>query len=366
MRFNAQRSKYFLTEERKDTAHTAWAKAPSDVAAIAMEMGFVPLSICNKSNLKWPSIIRRLLLYWKLICNGVGLEHRSLVLLQHPINRLFPGRLGMLLGVFFLRAMIKLTRSTTVAIVHDLEEIRMWLTADVGGTSRDTKNLLRLADIIIVHNKRMAKWLQQKNCYGRRLVPLQLFDYLASGYEPLQKIPFRRCVTIAGNLRMDKARYLRHLKEIGKVEWHLYGNRYDEANCGADNIHYHGVFPPDKLLREMINGFGLVWDGNSVDTCSGGTGEYLRYNNPHKLSMYLAAGLPVIVWSGSAVAELVIKAGCGLVVDSLRQIEGLLKTIDELRYIEIRNQAIEMSRKVRAGYFTKTALAEVIKMANRE
>ena len=34
-----------------------------------------------------------------------------------------------------------------------------------------------------------------------------------------------------------------------------------------------------------------MWDGPSPDTCAGVYGAYLRYNNPHKTSLYLAAGL---------------------------------------------------------------------------
>ena len=32
---------------------------------------------------------------------------------------------------------------------------------------------------------------------------------------------------------------------------------------------------------------GLVWDGDSCSSCSGVCGEYLKINNPHKISFYL-------------------------------------------------------------------------------
>ena len=57
----------------------------------------------------------------------------------------------------------------------------------------------------------------------------------------------------------------------------------------------------------MEGNWGLVWDGNSIDTCSGNFGEYLRLNAPFKFSLYLAAKRPVVVWRESAMAEYVRK-----------------------------------------------------------
>lgn len=63
---------------------------------------------------------------------------------------------------------------------------------------------------------------------------------------------------------------------------------------------WHGSFKPEES-PEHLQG---VWDGDSVDTCAGNTGAYLRYNNPHKTSLYLACGMPVIVWKEAAIAAL--------------------------------------------------------------
>ena len=56
-----------------------------------------------------------------------------------------------------------------------------------------------------------------------------------------------------------------------------------------------GSFLPDELPSALEGSFGLVWDGDSSKTCSGVFGEYLRYNNSHKASLYLASGFPIIV-----------------------------------------------------------------------
>ena len=49
---------------------------------------------------------------------------------------------------------------------------------------------------------------------------------------------------------------------------------------------------------------GLIWDGASDSSDEDiGMKNYTRYNNPHKLSCYMAAGLPVIVWEKSAISK---------------------------------------------------------------
>ena len=60
-----------------------------------------------------------------------------------------------------------------------------------------------------------------------------------------------------------------------------------------ENETYFGSFLPDELPAALEGGFGLVWDGDSAETCSGVFGEYLRYNNSHKASLYLASGFPL-------------------------------------------------------------------------
>ena len=87
------------------------------------------------------------------------------------------------------------------------------------------------------------------------------------------------------------------------------------------NINYHGSFGVDEIPSKLTRGFGLVWDGDSLDGCRGQSGQYLRYNNPHKLSLYLSSGLPVVIWTGAAEAGFVREHGVGLCVDSLNDLE---------------------------------------------
>ena len=83
-----------------------------------------------------------------------------------------------------------------------------------------------------------------------------------------------------------------------------------------------------------------------------------RYNNPHKLSLYLAVGLPVIIWSEAAEADFVLQENVGIVVDSLKELADKLKKVDKVRYNEMRMNAKCVSKKLRNGDFLLSAISQ--------
>ena len=50
--------------------------------------------------------------------------------------------------------------------------------------------------------------------------------------------------------------------------YNLYGVGFDESRA-LENEAYFGSFLPDELPAALEGGFGLVWDGDSAETCSG-------------------------------------------------------------------------------------------------
>ena len=113
----------------------------------------------------------------------------------------------------------------------------------------------------------------------------------------------------------------------------LFGNGLDtEKAKGWQHINYHGFVDSEELIATAEADFGLVWDGDSVDECSGNWGEYLKINNPHKTSCYLRAHIPVIVWKQAAMADFVEKNGVGIAVDSLRDIGAALSHLSKTDY----------------------------------
>ena len=126
-----------------------------------------------------------------------------------------------------------------------------------------------------------------------------------------------------------------------------------------DNIQYKGFFSNDDIAG--IEGtWGLVWDGDSIDGCTGRMGEYLRYNAPFKLSLYLAKGLPVIVWSESAMAKYVEEYKLGITVRSLNDIYDAVRSLSAEQLNDIKEGVAEYSRKVKHGKQLEQALQKAL------
>ena len=162
----------------------------------------------------------------------------------------------------------------------------------------------------------------------------------------------------AGNLGRWRNAFLYQLEPVMKGwQMELYGKGFDDqANTNA-SLHYHGFMASDDFIARAQANFGLVWDGDSLDECTGDWGTYLRINDPHKTSFYLRAGIPVIVWSQAAMAPFIEEQKVGISVDSLSQISERLVQLSPADYETMRRNAAEMSRRLNEGYYIKQGFA---------
>ena len=85
----------------------------------------------------------------------------------------------------------------------------------------------------------------------------------------------------------------------------------------------------------------------------------MRYNNPHKTSLYLSSGIPVITWSQAAIADFIKQHNVGIVIDDLNRIDEVLANVTKDQYLELKHNAEQLAAKLRDGFYTKTALAKV-------
>ena len=160
----------------------------------------------------------------------------------------------------------------------------------------------------------------------------------------------------AGNL--EKSDFLTAL-DIDRMnfEFNLYGvGATEDINC---KMRYKGAFAPDDLPNILEGDLGLVWDGK-LDSSDGDTGfkNYTKYNNPHKLSCYIASGLPVIVWDKSAAADFVTKNNIGYCVSDLYEINS----IDFSDYDVKRDNVLKIAQMVRSGIYTKNAMDKALEL----
>ena len=243
-------------------------------------------------------------------------------------------------------------------IIHDLEVLR-YANLDTVPLKHKIRvhlqesSLLKQADGLIAHNPVMKSVLVDKGISEKKIVSLGIFDYLIPNYQEKEDLSKEGAIIVAGNLAQEKAGYLYELP--ARPAYNLYGVGFDEARK-LSNETYFGSFLPDELPAALEGSFGLVWDGDSSKTCSGVYGEYLRYNNSHKASLYLASGFPIIVWKQSALANFVLEKECGISVESLLDLEEVLEHLSQAEYQNLVKNAKVVGQKIREGSYLLSAL----------
>ena len=183
-----------------------------------------------------------------------------------------------------------------------------------------------------------------------KLVELCIFDYLIDEADLPAKAGKDAPLVVAGNLSPQKAGYLYGLPDALPVD--LYGIGFDEAKSHG-KLSYKGSYPAAQLPSRLSGSFGIVWDGPSAHTCCGTFGDYLRYNSPHKLSLYLACGMPVVIWKEAAQAPFVKRHGLGLAVESLEDLPSQIGALSDGDYAAMRANAERMGERLRSGWYTR-------------
>lgn len=267
-----------LCEYVDKNEYDAGNKARNDVLIISKKLGYnhIPL---YKSGASKAMIVIQLI---KGCINAVlHTEKNEKILIQYPY---YPPIVNRFL-FFVLNFGKKIKKYRLELIIHDVIGLRndKLFTNEGQSILASEITAMKIFDDVICHNESMEKvfknFLPQMNC--KVLGP---FDYLYDGkmIDVAPVTPWR--IIVAGNLRREKCGYIYELPNLENIRFELYGSEYSGAN--QNNISYHGSFPPDKLIPHLSGHFGLVWDGNSCDTCAGIYGQYLQYNNPHKFSLY--------------------------------------------------------------------------------
>lgn len=245
----------------------------------------------------------------------------------------------------------RLLPKKSILLVHDIPSLRY--ENGEKEIQHEIKQMNRFAGMIM-HNNRMEEWLREHGV-TTRMVKLGLFDYLVQEVpEKKEKTAVPWTVVFAGNL--GKSQFIDKL-----------------AGCQADGLHFafYGISPTEFLkesgcyrgveesdvLPEVLDGhFGLVWDGNFEEECQETASRYLQYNCPHKFSLYMAAGIPVIVGKKSALAGFVEEHGLGICVGNLGEIREKLARVTVEEYREMCSRVQSVKEKVRNGDYLREAL----------
>ncbi len=326
--------------------NTAGSKATLDCSLILEEIGFknydVPVYSKKSVLLNISSLLLRLL---KLFYH---LHARSTVVIQYP-----------LLGVHkYLRTMIRLLRikrSKSICIIHDIDSLR-----HANCKFSLSHEIIRLNnfDVVICHNTGMEHLLMEHGLTTQTCIGV-VFDYLLdrNAVEQINRRPLKapnRKVAFAGNL--GKSFFLKDLNQVQDVCFSLYGPGFNPEE-EQDNIKWCGSFNAEELPVQLDADFGLIWDGDSIHACVGYLGSYLKYNNPHKASLYMVSQLPLIAPKQSAIGNFIEENAIGVTINSLFELKDVFNHLAEEDYFRMKNNLKAISARVSSGAYLKQAIA---------
>lgn len=322
---------------KRDTGNAS-GKAKKDCLEIMEKMGFSHLY--EPSNIQGIRVIQQ---FFSLLFLTLKKEKKVFVLQYPAVHEMFYS--------LIIKAIHKM--DVSIAIIHDLLSLQNNL------NNEDLQNEIEFFNYfkyIIVPNKSMQKLLEKNGCKAK-LINMEIYDYLHDSKHSIVKSEFDGNICFAGNLQ--KSLFLQNIDKIKNVKFLIYGKNGNYLE--KSNVEYKGCLPADDLVYLLEGDYGLVWDGDSLDECTGTVGRYLLYNSPHKLSSYIAAGKPIITWNNAAIAEYVKKYNIGIVVSSLKELEKI-----DLRknFIEYRNNVMLLKEKLATGFYLKKAISTILEEEN--
>lgn len=254
----------------------------------------------------------------------------------------------------WLLRLLAIKRVKRICFITDINGIK---DGDSKQLKRDIR-FFRRYRYFIVHNEKMKQWLDSI-VPGNRSAGIDFFDFLVNKMAVVNNFSFD--IVFAGNL--EKSTFLEKLyllqDRCPAVHFYLYGPGQTDAMSGQRNASWEGVESPYELPSKLKGGFGLLWDGDSIDKPGGSLGHYMQYISHHKLSLYIISRLPVIVPASTAAALLIDKYKIGVAVNSLYELEEKLKTITPNQYQQMQINMSRLAQQISTGGCLKAALQTI-------
>ena len=320
-------------------------KAKMDVIHFLKQRGFHRILIDSQFKK-----LSKLIFYPSYLNNKVKqINSDDLVVIQHPMN------IGKEFEWGFINK-LKKKKCKIIVLVHDISSFRHENRLSI----KEEIRFFNLSAGVIVHNNFMNDYLRH-NGLTVKTTSLGVFDYYFQGNRVNHSsITFPISVNYAGNI--NKSKFVSLLPTSEKVHYEIFGplDKKEILENSGGGLTYHGSLDPTIIPLKLKNGFGLVWDGDSIQTCTGIYGSYLKINNPHKASLYLAAGIPVIVWDKSAMAEFVIKNKVGIVIKNVAEIESKISVMSSDELNTIAKNVSKIQSNIRNGYYITNSLNKIV------
>lgn len=323
------------------TTKSGGGRVRTDLEQIMTEMGFVNLGL---KQMRQANKVYDFFYTLTSVLKGVSsLREGDVLVIQYPMKKYYE----MVCNAAHRRG------AKVVTVIHDLGCFRRKkLTVE--------REMQRLAhsDGLVVHNPTMYRWLEEHGYKGAMQV-IGLFDYLSPepivSERPRPQSPQSYSLFFAGSLTTKHNAFIYQLPEhLGGHTFHLYGSGYRD-DLGSAPLAYEGFAADYELMRNNRGDFGLSWYGESLTEGKGMIGEYMAYNNPHKILLYLRCQAPIVISRQAALAPFVEEHGIGLCVDSLEDLGRQLEQVTLEQYATMQANAKVISDQIASGHFFRTA-----------
>lgn len=206
------------------------------------------------------------------------------------------------------------------------------------------------SDLVIVPSEQMKERLIQEGLTVKKIIIQGMWDHVHN--YPLKQPQCEKKLFFAGSV--ERFEHLINWNYPTPLE--IFSESNQESN--SKNISFRGwKTDPELLFALSEGGFGLVW-GTSENPAD--EADYYHLNISHKVSTYLAAGIPVVVPSYLSNASYIKEKGLGYVVDNLEEASHLVAETSAPDYQEMVDNVSKVSYALKEGYFTKKLLIDAV------
>ncbi|MCT4412100.1 sugar transferase [Leuconostoc pseudomesenteroides] len=322
---------YFITHTIEPWMPLGALKAKADYAQIAQAQGWTIVPIARYNDVRFDDETRQ-----NHIKNWL-----NTVKADDTVIHQFPSYMSCHFEQQWVQEINKRS-ARSIVLIHDIEPLRLVKT-DAWELS-----VLKQYNTIIVHSEAMANALKHMGVNSTFIIQ-PLFDYLG---EVHNLASYSHLINFAGTFQKSP-----WLKDYDGPEINLFGSVPKKWRdfVFPNQVSYQGNFDPDDILNQLTSGFGLIWDNDFEDKAYQ---SYTKYNAPHKASLYLRPGLPLIAWQQSALAAIIKQYDIGLTINKLTD----LKKIDDIsldQYQTWQKNIYPIASQLAQGFFTKQTLMTI-------
>jgi len=328
-----EKQRYFISEYAEDYFFHGGIGI-IDAERVLQKKGFIAIRMPFHFSFSFGAKLSRL---WYCLNLLRSVKPGSRVVFIHPLHAK--------LNKWLVRRLVK-RKINVICMIGDINGLK---DGDEDLLAEEIKELKRFSNFI-VHNQAMKNWIEEK-FPGSKSEMIEFFDFLTSPIEVKRNKEDR--IVFAGNL--DKSKFLEELHNLSP-HFNLYGPGITHTMLDQANVEYHGIIDPYELPAKLTGSFGLVWDGEGITGLKGSLGSYMQFISHHKLSLYILAGLPIIVACHAGSAMLVEKYRIGICVNSLQEVQSRIAQITDANYQQMIGNMKPLAMKIAAGNCLSSAL----------